>query len=278
MRNLFLSWLVTLSLFSGLAMAAAPKFSKVMTVIFENENQENIASLPFFAKLATEGASLENFHGLAHPSQSNYIALISGSTNGCTSDANINISAANITNLLEKKNLTWKVYAEGYPGNCYLGARTGKYARKHVPFLSFKSIQNDSTKCGNIVDASALEADVANGTLPDYAFYVPDLNNDGHDTSGEFADKWFAKTFGPLIADPKFMNGMLLISTFDESLTSEPTNHIYTSFYGAGVKAGSTSSTKYTHYDLLRTIEDAFGLGTMASKDAAAKAITGIWQ
>jgi hypothetical protein len=48
--------------------------------------------------------------------------------------------------------------------------------------------------------------------------------------------------------------------------------------YGAGIKAGATSNILYNHYSILRTIEDAFGLGTMADQDEVATPIKEIWQ
>ena len=42
------------------------------------------------------------------------------------------------------------------------------------------------------------------------------------------------------------------------------------------VKAGSTSSTKYTHYNVLRTIEDMYST-SHAGNAASASDITGIW-
>jgi hypothetical protein len=43
------------------------------------------------------------------------------------------------------------------------------------------------------------------------------------------------------------------------------------------VTAGSTSSTTYNHYNLLRTLEDSQGLTTHAGNASSAADITGIW-
>jgi hypothetical protein len=261
-----------------LVLADTSAFKKVTLVIFENANYGDVIHLPFFNKLAKEGALLKNFHAERHPSQPNYIALISGDTYGCKDDDNIDIRAPNITDLLEARGRTWKVYAESYPGGCFKGKSSGTYVRKHNPFISFKSVQNSPTKCDQIVEASVFKKDITNGSLPDYSFYIPDMNNDGHDTSAKYADRWYGKTFGPLLSEPKFMDGMLLVTTFDESSLFELTNHIYTSFYGSGVKTGTISKKFYNHYNILRTIEEAFGLGTMAKGDGPAALIDDIWQ
>lgn len=273
MRFLFLTFLLVCSLCG----AKTRPFEKVIIVVFENARYSDVVNLPFFKKLAAEGALLSNFHAITHPSQPNYIALVSGSLNGCFTNDVFNSDAKNIGDLLSEKGVSWKVYAESYPGNCSKEEVFNTYARKHNPFISFRSIQNDSEKCAHIVNANELQIDVENNTVPQYSFYVPDMNNSGHDTSAAYADKWYQARFGPLLQNPHFMNGMLLVSTFDESDYFEPTNHIYTSFYGNGVKRGAVSPTHYTLYSLLRTIEDAFGLGTMADMDKQATPIDGIW-
>lgn len=43
----------------------------------------------------------------------NYIAYVSGSTNSCTNDNNIDIDAKSIADSLEAKGVSWGAYAEG---------------------------------------------------------------------------------------------------------------------------------------------------------------------
>jgi hypothetical protein len=247
-------------------------FKKVMILVFENSDYEDALKQPFFAKFAKDGTLLTNYHGATHPSQGNYIALIAGDMLGVTDDYDFNLDGNHVGDLLEAKGKTWRVYAEDFPGNCSLRSVSGRYARKHNPFISFKNIQQNPSRCRNIVNASTLQSDIQNGTLADYSFYIPNLNNDGHDTGVGYADKWFSRTFGPLIQDPRFMNGMLLVATFDEG-EDDPTNHIYTVLLGAGVKANVTFNKNVNHYSLLRMIEDGFGLGTLGRKDAQAETI-----
>ena len=78
--------------------------------------------------------------------------------------------------------------------------------------------------------------------------------------------------------NPAFMKDMLLVITFDEDDKSTTSNHIYTALYGDSVQPGSVSADTYTHYSLLRTIEDTFGLGTLGQNDNSASPVTGIWR
>jgi hypothetical protein len=254
-----------------------PRLAHVMTVIFENEDAEPTMAQPFFAKLAQEGVNFVDFHAETHPSQPNYLALTSGSMQGIDSDKTVDVDAKNIVDLLEAKGKTWKVYAEDYPGHCFTGTKKGRYVRKHNPFISYTNINTDAQRCAKIVDASELNADIAAGTLPDYAFYVPNMDNDAHDTDLAYANAWYAKTFGPLLQNPRFTKGLLLITTFDESSLTGG-NVIYTSFYGEMVKPGVEYKDYADHYSILRTIEAGLGLADLGLDDASAEPFAGIWR
>lgn len=254
-----------------------PKLRKVMIIILENTAYQTAAAQPFMSYFAGQGALLTNLEAETHPSQGNYIALTAGDYYGVTTDKPVNLDVRHIANLLEARGLTWKVYAQGYPGGCYLGAKAGNYVRKHVPFLSYTGVQKDPGECANIVADSELKRDIAAGRLPEFSLFIPDIRNDGHDTGAAYADKWLASYFGPLMKDPAFMKDMLLVITFDEDDKSTSENRVYTALYGPAVAPGSVSDAGYTHYSLLRTIEDGLKLGTLGRNDASAPPITGIW-
>lgn len=250
---------------------------RVMVVVLENEDATRADQQPFLAELAARGASLRNYHALTHPSQPNYIALVGGSTYGVDHDGLVTIPAPHLGDLLDARGLSWKVYAENYPGGCFLGATFGPYARKHVPFLDFANVQSDPERCARIVvEAGQLDDDVRNETLPRFSLYVPNLKNDGHDTGVAFADTWLRKRFEPLLADERFRTGMLFIVVFDEGRPSGP-NQVYCSLSGAGVRPGAVSDQPYDHYSLLRTIEEIFAAGTLGRHDATAAAITDVF-
>lgn len=244
---------------------------RVLIVILENTDGYVAESQPFLGQLAARGAVLRNYRAITHPSYPNYIAMVAGSTHGITESDQITLDVRHLGDLLEQRGLRWKVYAEGYPGNCFLGTTSGRYVRRHVPFLSFANVQNDPARCANVVDAAAFDADA----LPDLAIYIPDLDHDGHDTDVAFADAWLAARFGPILG--RLPGDTLFIVTFDEGTTFGP-NLVYCAFVGAGVQPGTVSMEPYDHYDLLRTIEEIFRTGTLGQNDATASPIAGIWR
>ena len=257
----------------------AAAVERVMIVVLENTTFEEATHQPFLGRLAREGALLSNFHAVAHPSQPNYVALTAGTLNGVDSNDPVSLAVRHIGDLVEAKGLSWKAYAEDYPGDCYLKEESGDYARKHLPFLSFQNIQNDPQRCRDrVVNATELAQDIASGRLPNYSMYVPNQKNDGHDTDIAFADRWLAHRFGPLLRNPRFTDKLLFVVTFDEADKDDGTNHIYTSLWGQNVRPGSTSAAHYDHYSLLRTVEDMLGLGRLGRGDATAAPIVGVWK
>lgn len=251
---------------------------RIVMVVLENTDEVNAIAQPFLSELASRGALLRNYHALTHPSLPNYIAMVAGSTYGVVDDKALVLDAPHLGDLFDARGLRWKVYAEGYPGDCFTGLQSGRYVRRHVPFLNFASLQNDRARCNAaIVNATEFDADIAADALPAFAMYIPDLDNDGHDTGVAFADAWLRRRFGPLLDDPQFMKGTLLIVMFDEGTTSGP-NVVYCAFYGAGIAAPTVNRDFYDHYSLLRTIEEIFHLGTLQRNDEAADIIRGIWR
>jgi hypothetical protein len=262
------------------AVQAAPTtgkyFDRVIFVIFENTAYSKAMKQPFFKQLADNGANFSNLMAITHPSQGNYVALTSGSTNGVSGDGLYDLNVDNIADLLEAKGLTWKVYAEDFPGNCFTGETSGGYARKHNPFISYVNIHSNPLRCANIVEASQFDQDAATGNLPNYVFYVPNDKNSGHDTDVTYADKWYNQKFSKYVADSQFMENTVLISSFDEAGYFGK-NQIYTSVVGSAVKPGVYSNA-LNLYSILQLVELNWNLGDLGQQDATAKPVPNIWK
>jgi hypothetical protein len=253
------------------------RFKRVVQIVFENTSYSAALGQPNFAALVRQGALLTNLVAENHPSQGNYVAMIAGDTLGVKSDNNVDLDGLNIADLLEATKLRWKVYAEEFPGNCFTGLKSGNYVRKHNPFMSFVNVSRSLGRCDNIVEAAAFESDVAAKQLPEYSLYVPNLLNDGHNTGVDFAGKWMAGKFGPIMANADFMKDTLFIITFDES-EGHGSNQVFTVLVGAGVKPGSAFGGALGHPGLLRMVEDEFRLGSLHRLDETSNLIEGIWK
>jgi hypothetical protein len=268
--------LIALSLLTITFSAQAANFNKVLVIVFENTEYMNALKQPFFASLTKEGALLTNFKAAIHPSQGNYVAMIAGSTFNINHDKSIDLAERHIGDLLEEAKRDWKAYAEDYPGNCFLEKRSGDYARKHVPFMSFTNVTKNPARCKKIVEAKEFFKDFEAGKLPDFSMYIPNLKNDGHDTGITIGDKWFKKAFDSVLHSPKLPKDLLIVITFDEGTTMN--NQIYTLLYGANVAPGSKSALPYNFYSLLKTYEENLGLGSLNKNDISAQIIEDVWK
>jgi hypothetical protein len=261
-------------------------FQKIVTIVFENENAADTLLFPTFKEIADNGAYFNHFHAVARPSQPNYIAMTAASTFGINHNNNIDLDETSIANLLDDNGYTWKVYAENYPGNCYTASASpdNLYRRKHNPFISYTYISRNPTRCAQIVNAQDnFLKDVENDTLPDYSFFIPNIPNSGHD-GVEVADEWLRTYMYPIMQKFKDNNeSVLFVLTFDESNpdVNDPgyaENKVYTVLYGAMVNT-MVVDTDYNFYDLLRTQEDIWQLGSLYRYDNEATAITPlIWK
>ena len=73
-----------------LTAQSLPRPSHVVVVVEENHSYSEIINspqAPFINTLASEGALFTSSYAVAHPSQPNYLALFSGSTQGITNDS-----------------------------------------------------------------------------------------------------------------------------------------------------------------------------------------------
>jgi phosphatidylinositol-3-phosphatase len=176
------------------------------------------------------------------------------------------------------------------PDRTIRGEPGDHYATKHNPFFYFHSVidseyvADSRARCAaHVVNLRQLTVDlVTESTTPALSFISPNLCDDGHDRScpGEVdttgglprADRFLARWVPVITASPAFQRGGVLVITFDESNTSDTRGCCAdTTASGGGrvgavllsplVKPGTVSDRPYNHYSLLKSVEDAFGLG-----------------
>jgi len=253
--------------------------------MLENEQESAVRQDDFMLSLESRGVRLSDYHGVTHPSQPNYVASLAGIPI-VPDDNTYDIDRSSLVDLLESKNVTWKAYIEDLPQKSKAIATQGLYCRKHNPFVSFNNIRNDPARLAKVVNASLLLTDVSNNKLPQFCWYTPNIQNDGHsppnvkpsDFAGSvtYLSKWLRGFLSPLLDNPNFNNGTLTVVTFDESIPYAD-NHVYTTLLGSMVKPGTTENERYTHYSLLRTVEENFDLGTLRTSDVTASWFGFLW-
>jgi hypothetical protein len=192
---------------------------------------------PFITSLASRGANFINAFGVTHPSQPNYLALFSGSTQGVADDHVHDLNAATLAGTLHAA------------GKSFIGFIDSGSPRKHNPWESFP----DSQGVGR--DLETFPADFS--ALPTVSFVIPNLAHDMHDGSVADGDTWLRQHLGAYAAWCEGANSLLIV-TFDED-DNHAGNRIPTVFVGGPVEPGRYDE-RIDHYRVLRTIEAMYGL------------------
>ena len=262
-----------------------------------NPNASVINSLAASQGLATD------YFGVTHPSQPNYIAATSGSTNGVPNDNDITINVPNIVDQLEAHGKTWKGYMQSL-SLCVtkLDHACGNqlYERKHDPFVTYQDVQTGPARLANIVDFSQFATDLANNTVPDYSWISPDQCHDMHGRAGPSAnpgsdpcdfshvqgliatgDAFVGATVSAIESSRAWTGNSVIFVTWDESdftgsgpfgfgdtsgcCDANPGGgHVLTLVISHSDHSARTSNVAYNHFSMLATIEDGWKLGCLA--------------
>jgi hypothetical protein len=193
--------------------AAIPRYSHIFLIIEENRSAKIIGGpdAPQLTELSKAYGYASNSYAVTHPSEPNYVALVSGATYGILDDdayyckhgskqpycklswlpfyANHTIDEANIGTQLVGAGLTWKEYLESLPapGSMAVVAPDPKdpngpivYAAKHSGFINFVDVQQSARRAQQLVGFDQLNADLASNKIPNFSVIIPNLCNDMH--------------------------------------------------------------------------------------------------
>jgi hypothetical protein len=285
----------------------------VLIVVLENQSYDSAIKNDLLKSLAQKGAIFSNFGNLYHYSYPNYLAMIAGSDFGTHNPQILSDRQKTFRDDSEHRTigdlLNWRNYAEDYPASPtadkpFLGDHAGRFARRHVPFLSFAEVQKKTFHNVVAVDThdpnNAFVTDIGNfiadpqaHPLPEYIFYSPNLDDDGHDPTSNpqqglknsadwlrtFLTTWLHFDDKTWLPKDEALKRTLVVITYDESEGNARPERIYTVFLGAMIKPQEVTDAD-DHYSVLKTIEDNFGVGPLHSDsgDGKAEIITGIWK
>jgi acid phosphatase len=230
-------------------------------------------AMPYLNALANQYGLATNYFADTHPSIGNYFVLTTGQV--ITNDDRFTgtVSADNVVRRLGAAGKTWHVYADSLPSTGYTGGNVDPYLKRHNPFAYFSDVIGNASQAANLVPFSRFTADLANGSLPQFVFIIPNAEHDAHDCPGggnrcsenvklAAADNWLRANIAPLIASNSF-RGALLIITFDEADVADSTHgggHIATVIVSSNAKKGFRSGTFYQHESLLKLTLRALGV------------------
>jgi phosphatidylinositol-3-phosphatase len=267
----------------GATAAQPPTVSKIMVIVMENRGFSEVIgapNAPTITALAAACGLATDSHGIQYPSLPNYIALVSGTippaiagdgANGrdCLPVGDCVSTDPTVFDQLTAAGLTWTTYAESMPANCTL-VNAPPYVARHNPAVYFvKPAQRQDCLANDVpmgtTSAGRLADDLAAGTLPTFSLVVPNLCDDGHDSCNgrdrvAEQDAFMAQWLPSLVGSADYQAGKLaIVLTYDTDSRQEG-NRVPTVVMSAGTPAGTVSATPYTHYSVLRSIEDLAGL------------------
>ena len=310
----------------------------IFVIVLENHSASGVIgdpNAPNMTALAQQYATATDYYGVTHPSEPNYVAMISGSNWWTNNDNPANrFDHVNLVDQLEAAHKSWAAYMEALPVNDKLAdswpsSSNALYASKHNPFVLFQDVRSDPSRLARIRPYTQLQTDLQKqSTTPSFAFIVPDQCNDMHggvytavdghpetpcpygsanDDSNDAALKRKADAFvkaavDEITASPAWKNGksVIFVVSDEGDYTGNKATGGWDSpagccdspvlpagapdvsadwpggVYGGGLvpaivivnkngkSGGYQSTTPYSHYSLLATIEDVWGLPNLA--------------
>jgi phosphatidylinositol-3-phosphatase len=279
-------------------------FQHVFIIMMENTGYDSLIgnpNAPWINNAAATYGLATNYYGVTHPSQPNYIAATSGSTNGVLNDNDTTINVPNIVDQLEANGKSWRAYMQSL-SLCAtkLDHACGNqlYERKHDPFVSYQDVQTNPTRMANIVDFSQFSSDLASNNVPDYVWISPDQCHDMHGRASspsdpcDFSqvqsliatgDAFLQNTVSAIMNSRAWTGNSVIFITWDESdftgsgfqgfgddsgcCDSVPGNgggHVVTLTISQSDHSARTSNVAYNHYSMLATVEGGWKLGCLA--------------
>jgi hypothetical protein len=245
---------------------------RVAVIVMESAGYGDIIGsrdAPYINGLARTYGLATNMYAISHPSLPNYLALTGGSTFGIGSDCTgCSVSASGIVDQLTSAGVSWKAYMEDMPSPCFTGASSGRYAKKHDPFVYYRDVAGDPTRCSQVVPLTELSSDVAGNALPSFVWISPNLCHDMHDCGVSTGDRFLAGLV-PSLLSALGQRGLLFI-TWDEEHKAgggccrlASGGHVAALVAGGAARRGARLTTPVDHYSVLQTIEDLLGLPRM---------------
>jgi len=242
------------------AILANPTFSEIASkgILLDNYHGTTHPSQPNYWSVIAAAANFPNHTYVANTTTPFPI-------NGDDGDSPIDIwNEITLAEIMQPAGLTYNMYSEEYPtsGQCWLGSGFGNetkqdvanynvgaigtnpydrlYARKHNPFISFKTYVDSHTRCATQKSFDDLYSDIAAGTLPHFSMVVPTQAQDNHDVTTNFTAIFMQQFMTDLLMGPDFVNSRVLVHiTYDEDDTA------YTYYYNAPLNNDGSPNPYY---------------------------------
>lgn len=288
-------------------LKTAPTIKHVVIIMEENNSYSSIyksASAPYINSVIGSCGLATAYHNVTHPSLPNYLALTYGGSLSqlqpfifdCTPSPSCQLGPTtnNVFNELTGHG-GWKGYDESMPTACDK-SDVGNYAPRHNPavyYTDLKTCSANDVPLGTTAKSALLTAFGSEATAPALAFVTPNLCDDMHGGTGcpsnliLGGDNWL-KSWLPLLTGTavyKTSDTAVFIvwdegsvGGFGENCATSPTDqscHVVAMAVAPSVKKGTMVATQFTHYSLLKTVEDLLHVPELGLAKTATSMVSG---
>src|SRR4051794_14700615 len=227
------------------------------------------SAAPYINSLISQYGSATNFLAEGSPSLPNYIAMTSGSTQGISDNNNPSGHPLNVENIFHQLGGGQsQSLEESMPSNCYgsdfIDSSGGKYSAHHNPMAYYANLGTDCPSYDIPLSSTP-------SFSPKFIFVTPNQSDNMHDGTISQGDSFLQSFIPKITSTADYQAGTTVVFvTWDEDEGSE-NNHIPTVIINPN-GAHDTSAcqgTEYTHYSMLRFVEDNFGLARIGNAASA---------
>jgi hypothetical protein len=278
-----------LLLSAATAAQTVPKSSHVWVINEENHGIEDVVGnwqMPYYNQLIAQYGLATQFYADQHSSLPALMWYVAGAAVEPNNDTvSCEHTEDNIVRALLEKDYTWKSYQENLPYAGFQGLYSpdNLYYRRHNPLIDFSDVCPGTSQDTNSVPLTQLATDLADGTMVNYAWITPNVNDDAHNGTLQQADQWLEANVPAILARPEFKaggDGILLIVWDESDLTNDNScsatvsqgcgGHLANLVIGPQVKPGYQSTITYHSENALATICAALGISTCPGAAATA--------
>jgi hypothetical protein len=214
----------------------------------------------------------------------------------------------NLFHQLDRARVSWTEWNESMPNPCAffdtgVDWYSDTYSTHHNPAVYYDDVEgaryNESVRgapnaeCIHKViatgttapnDMGAFNTALSRGKVARFNMVIPNDCENGHDHCGKknqhgLFDAFLRREVPKIEASPAFGSDGLILITYDEWGDATPHNHrVAFVAIGPHVGPGVYRGGPFSHYSLLRTLEDGFGIPDHLRGAARARPISQIWK
>jgi hypothetical protein len=270
------------------------RYTHLILILEENTSYAAIVGSPsatYISSVIRSCGLASDYRNITHDSLPNYLALTDGASlsalapydDDCSPGPSCDVTSGNVFEQVGARwKRGWRAYDESMPARCYAGS-VDDYAARHNPAVYYTDLtagrcRADDVPLGTLRSSPLLRALRSESTAPAFSFVTPNLCDDMHGAPGcpsdvmAAGDQWLRRWLPRIAASSVYRDGQTAVFVvWDEGgggypgeacvgNASDPSCHVPAIVIAPSVRRGTVVSAPFSHYSLLKTIEQLLGL------------------